>query len=202
MSAILQRWSRNATFGSGDPHHFHNGLPFEADGTLCLQNGGVIDHIVNGIPFTANGRIAVEVNGAVNYNGSGSATFSVAKRLLVGSEGVAPPTNPELWTNPPDSLGGNWVDNLDDTYTVTLLGSLSNMTMTDILEIGSSYITTFTVSGSNGSTIHIRYNATNVLSVSADGDYEVTDITDGVNFTVRATASTEATVSNISVKKV
>ena len=85
MSALLQKWSRNATFGSSAPDHYHNGLPFEADGTLAVQNGGTVARTVNGLPLTANGRLAVEVNGAVNYVSTGSATFSVAGRLLVGS---------------------------------------------------------------------------------------------------------------------
>ena len=107
-----------------------------------------------------------------------------------------------LWTNPPSSIGGTWVDNLDDTYTVTPDLAISNMTMTDILEIGQSYTTTITVSGSNGSTIHVRYNATNVLSVSTDGDHEITAVTDGTNLVIRATTETAATVSGISVKRV
>jgi hypothetical protein len=84
MSAILQKWSRNVTFGTGAPDHYHNGLPFEADGSLAVQNGGVIDRYSNGLPLTAVGRVCVELNGGVHYRGSGAATFSVGGRLLVG----------------------------------------------------------------------------------------------------------------------
>ena len=221
MSQLLQVATRSGalaqTVGTLAPAHYANGLPFDADGSLAVDTASAIDHYQLGLPFTAAGRLCVAA-AAVDHFGSGGAPFTATGRLAQGtptdhySAGI-PYTatgqvstagaagNPELWTNPPSAISGTWVDNLDDTYTVSLSASLSNMTMTDILEIGQSYRTTITVSGTNGSLIHVRYNATNVLSVSTDGDHEITAVTDGVNLVIRATTDTAATVSGISVKK-
>lgn len=87
MSAILQKWSKNASFGSAPPSHRHNGLPFDSNGRLAVHNGGVIDHYHLGLPYTANGRIAVDLNAVPVRSGSGSATYSTNGRLVVAAPG-------------------------------------------------------------------------------------------------------------------
>lgn len=87
MSALLQKWSRDVSFGSSPPDHKHNGLPFDANGKLAVQNGGIIDRVYMGLPYTANGRLAVELNGTPVRNGTGSATFSIGGRLVVAMQG-------------------------------------------------------------------------------------------------------------------
>jgi hypothetical protein len=58
------------------PHHFANGLPYEADGTLALDNVGATDHVHQGLPFTVQGRLVYAGGSAVpEYFGAGAAPF-------------------------------------------------------------------------------------------------------------------------------
>lgn len=87
MSAILQNWSGAFTDGTVAPDHFHNGVGFEADGSLAVDIDGVIDHHSQGLPFTASGRLAVST-GAVDHAGSGSAQFTATGHLAVVTSGT------------------------------------------------------------------------------------------------------------------
>jgi hypothetical protein len=64
MSALLQGVPRRnvagaimVTLGTDAPDHFANGIPYEADGSVCAE-AGTVTHYHQGMPFTANGRIA------------------------------------------------------------------------------------------------------------------------------------------------
>ena len=64
MSALLNRTpTRNATgqilftAGSAPPDHFSGGIPYEANGSVSVEDGP-IDHYHQGLPYTANGRLA------------------------------------------------------------------------------------------------------------------------------------------------
>ena len=101
MSALLQGRAIGGvirfTDGAAAPHHFHNGLPFDADGGIAIADGGVIDHFHQGLPFTANGRL-VSVQGSVNYWGSGAAPFnndpSLVRALVVDHYSSGVPYSP------------------------------------------------------------------------------------------------------------
>ena len=88
MSALLQGVApRNAsgqilvTLGTAIPHHFHNGIPYEADGSVA---GRAVTPAFfhQGLPFDAAGRIAFAGTGAnIDFYGSGAAPFSSSSRL-------------------------------------------------------------------------------------------------------------------------
>ena len=48
------------------PDHFHNGLPYELDGTLCIDTTQAIDHYHQLLPFTPEGRICVVMEGTTD----------------------------------------------------------------------------------------------------------------------------------------
>jgi hypothetical protein len=90
MSALLQGvpirvddGSIYAINGITPVDHFHNGLPYEADGALSMDNVGAITHHHQGLPFTALGRLAIGLT--PTYFGSGAAPFNVDGRLAVAT---------------------------------------------------------------------------------------------------------------------
>lgn len=64
------------------PDHYHNGLPYEADGSLAVD-GANVDHIHQGLPFTALGRLTVGIEGSPVRFGNGAAPFDVVDRLCI-----------------------------------------------------------------------------------------------------------------------
>jgi hypothetical protein len=93
VSQLLQGLANGAhigrTSGSVAPDHNHNGLPFEADGQLAVQNAGVIDHYHQGLPFTAIGRLVTVNNAAVVRVGNGAAPFDANDRLATGTGAIS-----------------------------------------------------------------------------------------------------------------
>lgn len=82
MSALLQGVPRrNATgqilftVGATPPDHFSGGIPYEADGSVAVENGP-IDHYHQGLPYTASGRLATGGGTVVTYYGGGAAAFA------------------------------------------------------------------------------------------------------------------------------
>lgn len=95
MSALFQALAKDSatgallvTTGTAAPDHYYSGLPFESDGTLCVDTSGAITHYHQGIPFTAEGRISVTTD-AVSYYGSGAAPFSSAGRLAMTADAAS-----------------------------------------------------------------------------------------------------------------
>lgn len=86
MSGLLQNWASAYTDGALAPAHFHNGLPFEADGSLAVQISGAVDHHHQGLPFTAVGRLAISPTGPVDHTGSGCSAFNATGQLLCYTE--------------------------------------------------------------------------------------------------------------------
>lgn len=83
MSALLQGVPRRNAAGrllvtNGDlaPHHYANGLPYEANGDLAVKFGGTLDHFHQGLPFTAAGRFLI-TGAPPSYVGNGAAPFTV-----------------------------------------------------------------------------------------------------------------------------
>lgn len=61
MSSALQNWTNGFTDAASQPHHFHNGLPFEADGTIAVDFSQPITHYSQGLPFTSTNRLNCSV---------------------------------------------------------------------------------------------------------------------------------------------
>lgn len=75
------------TLGSTPPHHFHNGIPYEEDGSVAMATGAP-NHYHQGLGFSANGRlIAVAAN--PDYFGSGAAPFLLSNPGRLCSSDVA-----------------------------------------------------------------------------------------------------------------
>lgn len=75
--------------GFGVPLYFDQGIPYdEIEGGqlgVATQLAGVIDHYHQGLPFTAQGRLAVTNDKPVEYYGSGAAPFDAGGLLVLGS---------------------------------------------------------------------------------------------------------------------
>lgn len=87
MSALLQGIAPPIRYTNavGAPDHIHNGLPYEGDGSLAVENIGTIDHYHQGMPFTANGRIPVAINGSVSRIAVGGAPFTLLGNLVIAT---------------------------------------------------------------------------------------------------------------------
>ena len=76
------------TDASTAPAHWRGGVPYEADGSLCLQSLAPIDRWSQGLPLSAEGRICFSLNGAApNHFGAGAIPFNSPGFLMI-SEGV------------------------------------------------------------------------------------------------------------------
>ena len=65
--------------GSSIPNHFHNGIPYESNGSLAIDLAGAVDHYHQGLPFTLEGRLVSELTAsAPEYAGSGAAVFTAS----------------------------------------------------------------------------------------------------------------------------
>lgn len=87
MSAILQNWTNGFTDADTIPDHYHNGLPFEADGTLAITFTQAITHFSQGIPFSIEGRVNMSVF-AQTFFGDGAAPYSNSQHLAVKGSGI------------------------------------------------------------------------------------------------------------------
>ena len=61
--------------GAEPPDHFHNGLPYDADGSLAVESAPAVTHHHQGLPFSVNKRLAVFVNGVVTSVQPGAMPF-------------------------------------------------------------------------------------------------------------------------------
>ena len=88
MSALLQGVPRREdgsisyTAGVAPPAYFHNGLSYEADGSLAVHINATNLHYHQGLPFDSSGRLGVG-QGVVNHYGSGAAPFIGPDELAV-----------------------------------------------------------------------------------------------------------------------
>ena len=113
MSALMQRVPRLGASGgilvvdgAAPPDHFHNGLPYEANGALCFDTNNGISHYHQGLPFTAASRLVTK-GGVLGFFGSGAAPFISPDTLLakdltaptVFSSGVGYTTAGEIATS-------------------------------------------------------------------------------------------------------
>jgi hypothetical protein len=72
--------------GTSLPTGFTGGIPVdnsEGAPAVAADTSGAITHYHQGLPFTAEGRIAIVQDGPIAYWGSGAAPFSSAGRLIV-----------------------------------------------------------------------------------------------------------------------
>jgi hypothetical protein len=83
-----------ATLGVTPPDHYANGLPYEANGSLCFESGN-ITHYHQGLPFTVNNRIATAAtdparfnSGAMPISGNGNLSVSISEGADHFSSGV------------------------------------------------------------------------------------------------------------------
>ena len=80
MSAILQTCRRAAAgriacIADSAPDHYHNGLPFNAEGRLCITTQSPT-YFHQGLVFAANGQLSVAADDAAAvYYGSGGAGY-------------------------------------------------------------------------------------------------------------------------------
>lgn len=93
MSQLLQVATRAGgnipvTDGVLAPADFDQGIPYEADGSLAVDDLGVIDHHWQGLPFTAIGRLAVALNGVVDTYGAGAMPLNTAGQLVTGAGAI------------------------------------------------------------------------------------------------------------------
>jgi hypothetical protein len=89
MSALLQTCLQEggailvAGGTSGIPiDHYHNGLPFSADGLLCTE-GATPAYYHQGLPFSAGGRLCTSGGNATRFS-TGSAGFGTNENMAVG----------------------------------------------------------------------------------------------------------------------
>lgn len=92
MSALLQGLPSPivARGGSDTPAYTHNGLPFEEDGVLAIEDWD-IHHYNQGLPFTESGRIAATTIGDVVRVGNGATPFTLENKLAIA--GLADPVS-------------------------------------------------------------------------------------------------------------
>ncbi len=96
MSQLLQVASRRGGFeildGVAPPTFFDQGIPyFDDEGVqrLAVQIAGVIHHYHQGLPFTADGRLAAASDKPVDRIAPGGAPFEAVTNFLVfGSGGI------------------------------------------------------------------------------------------------------------------
>ncbi len=89
MSALLQRvpilGASTGIFvvdGVAPPFIFHNGLPYEANGALCVDTNNGVANYHQGLPFTVAGRLVTKA-GVLGFFGSGAAPFITEDTLLI-----------------------------------------------------------------------------------------------------------------------
>lgn len=68
--------------GAAKPAYVHNGLPFDPDGALAIEDMPV-DHFSQGLPMTANGRIAASTNGDVLHIANAATPFTATGVLAI-----------------------------------------------------------------------------------------------------------------------
>ena len=86
MSALLQGVAAmqgnplrlKMRLGTGVPDHFHNGIPYEADGAVAAFTG-VPTHFHQGLGFNAEGRLCRIGAAEPSYYGSGAAPMSASR---------------------------------------------------------------------------------------------------------------------------
>ena len=86
MTALLQGKIKNdqVNFDADGPIVAHlNGFPYTDKGGIAISSGPA-DHYHQGIPFDANGRMCM-IAGSVNYWGGGAAPFNTGPEIAFGS---------------------------------------------------------------------------------------------------------------------
>ena len=84
MSALLQSIPKQAggtlpyTDGTLAPDHYHNGMPYESDGTLATDATTAVAHHHMGLPMTAAGRLATTTSAPTSFN-TGAAPIAGGK---------------------------------------------------------------------------------------------------------------------------
>lgn len=87
MSALLQGVPRRVagairiTQSDTPPHHYHNGIPYEADGSIAAAGTAPVTHYHQGLGFTAEGRLATQ-QAAPDYYNSGAAPIVGANKNM------------------------------------------------------------------------------------------------------------------------
>jgi hypothetical protein len=160
------------SIGTAKPAYFHNGIPYDAERRVCVENGAV-HHYHQGLGYTVNSRIC-RLSVDPDYFGSGAAPFSLADpaKLCDGgglthyNSGVgysavgrlsivnSAPLGPELvrnggfdgnadgWT-----LGEGWAYGNNNIVATNASGILIQTYDPSVLVNGATYRVTYTISG-------------------------------------------------------
>jgi hypothetical protein len=142
MSALLQGIAQrqvldsiSMTIGTGLPDHVHNGIPYEADGTVAAALTTPTHHH-QGLGFDVEGRLCV-ITADPDYFGSGAAPFLAANagRLCVQEAAATHYSSGVGYT------AGGQVAYTADTprvlFTATIVASGGNFNITSVLDPAS-----------------------------------------------------------------
>lgn len=108
---------------------------------------------------------------------------------------------PELWSNPPSSVGSDWVDNGGGSYSYFGDGSFNSLQEVSILEIGKSYKLTFNVMSISGEMRVL--SGSNHLVWTTTGFKDVLFTADGVSLIfARSFGIVNCELNSVTIKEV
>lgn len=89
MSQLLQVATRAGgaiphTDGVSTPSYIDQGIPYAVDGSLAVDNLGVIDHYHQALPFTAEGRLSAAIGGVVDSIQPGGIPLDASGFICLG----------------------------------------------------------------------------------------------------------------------
>jgi hypothetical protein len=237
MSALLQgvpTFVAGAVFfsetKSDAPHHYANGIPYDADGAVATEAGPVVRYH-QGLPFTANSRLARE-SGPVARVGAGAAPFTAAGALAIStaaliehfSSGIGysggsqvamttevapPPLGPELLVDPEFDVPAEWAAIAGWTVTggemvAVAAASFGPHALNGVTIIGATYEVSFTISEYTEGDIKVRCgNADSAFFLTAGTHtVELVALVVGPVLQLIAGASFTGKISSASVKQV
>lgn len=155
-----------------------------------------VSQSATGASFSVDNVTVKEAAGygtAVNITSSDSETFTKAGNDWDGVQS---------WTNPPDIVGSDWVDDGGGQYTLTGTGGFNPIEMNTTIKINATYKVIFNKVSSNGATKLVSTSATVNISDGSLGVQTVTIFTDGalLRFS-RTSGNVNAVFKDISMKR-
>lgn len=76
------------TDASTEPVHWRGGIPYEADGSLCVESFAAVVSWNQGLPFSANHRICYALNADVDHFGAGATPFDGSGFFAISENAV------------------------------------------------------------------------------------------------------------------
>jgi len=130
---------------------------------------------------------------AVNITSSDSETFTKSAKDWLGVE---------LWTNPPDDVGTEWVDDGGDQYTLTGLGGFNVLGMNTGIVNGFSYSTNYNIISLSADMklLGAATTYTTITGTGVQGAIILTDSTD-MRFS-RVSGATNCVLKDVSFKRI